>query len=607
MSDPFNFRIFDDESIVSTVNAELPIILGRQAQGEPDIGKILDVPSGRKLIIARFTETTIGRTHLHIEPVTDSRVSIRNINEYRSVYLTGLPPLGPREKVVTELPVVINFEKEGGKRIILNEIGKELKSSSSIIEPPLSSKSHRVIQTSLMKLSVDNVNKAELISWLDNALEVLQSAVDSDDFFQRSVNSAVEMVELDQAHLVLFHADECKIEASYSANPKLTLREPSRRILSIVQKEKRSFWQSFELVGKNSLSLEGVEAVVVSPVLDQGGGVRGALYGMRLFSTTATARDPIGEIESRLVELLAKVVATGLARLEQQKVAVAAKVQFEQFFTPQLAQQLSRVPDWDKGRDAHVTALFSDIRGFSRISERLDPAVTVHWIQDVLGMLSDCVLRNGGVLVDYIGDALMAIWGAPEEQPDHATRACTAALEMQACLPILNKRWEQRIGEKTELSIGMNSGLAQVGNTGSKRKFKYGALGSTVNLASRIQGATKYLKSFMLMTEATQKLLPPEFCTRRIAEIRPNNFEASVRVHELIVPDHPAWPRIKTDYERALHLYEVGQFKLAARMMGNWQVEFPDDGPALVLLYRSVNGMVEGRNPEHPCWSLKEK
>jgi len=607
MPETINIRIFDDESIVGSVEAELPIILGRQAQGEPDVGRIVDSAVGKKLIIARFTETTIGRTHLHIEPIAASKVSVRNINEYRAVLLTGMPSLGPREKFVCDLPTIINFEKEGGKRIILNEVGRELKSSSSIIEPPLSSKSHRVVQTSLMKLSVANIGRAELISWLDNALEVLQSAVDSDDFFHRAVKSAIEMVELDQAHLILFSGDDWNIEASHSENPKLPNREPSRKILQIVQREKRSFWQSLELIGKQTVSLEGVEAVVVSPILDQAGTVRGALYGLRLFSSTAANREPIGEIESRLVELLAKVVATGIARLEQQKVALAAKVQFEQFFTPQLAQQLSRLPDWDKGREAHVTALFSDIRGFSRISEKLDPAVTVHWIQDVLGMLSDCVLRNGGVLVDYIGDALMAIWGAPEEQPDHAARACTAALEMLACLPILNKRWEQRVGEKTELSIGMNSGMAQVGNTGSKRKFKYGALGSNVNLASRIQGATKYLKTYVLMTEATQKLLPPDFCTRRIAEIRPNNFEASVRIHELIAPDHPAWPRIKTDYERALYLFEAGQFKLAARMMGNWQVEFPDDGAALVLLYRSVNGMVEGKNPDHPTWVFKEK
>lgn len=607
MPDSINIRIFDDESIVGSVETRLPIILGRQAQGEPEVGTVIDSPSGRKLIIARFTETTIGRSHLHIESVNDSKVSVRNINEYRAVYLTDMPNLGPREKFLCEMPIVINFEKEGGKRIILNELGKELKSSSSIIEPPLSSKSHRTIQTSLMKLKVDNVEREELISWLDNALEVLQSAVDSDDFFHRAVKSAVEMVELDLAHLVLFGNDESKIEATHACNPKLPVREPSRKILEIVRREKRSFWQSLDFKSQNTVSLQGIESVVVSPIMDQNGGVKGALYGMRLFSPASVARDPIGEIESRLVELLAKVVATGLARLEQQKVAVAAKVQFEQFFTPQLAQQLSRLPDWDKGREAHVTALFSDIRGFSRISEKLDPAVTVLWIQDVLGMLSDCVLRNGGVLVDYIGDALMAIWGAPEEQPDHAARACMAALEMQACLPILNKRWEQRVGEKTELSIGMNSGLAQVGNTGSKRKFKYGALGSNVNLASRIQGATKYLKTFMLMTEATQKLLPPTFCTRRIAEIRPNNFEASVRIHELIAPGHPAWPRIKTDYERALHLYEVGQFKLAARMMGNWQVEFPDDGAALVLLYRSVNGMVEGKGADHPIWPLKEK
>jgi class 3 adenylate cyclase len=216
-----------------------------------------------------------------------------------------------------------------------------------------------------------------------------------------------------------------------------------------------------------------------------------------------------------LVEVLARGVAAGLARLEQEEAALAARAQFEQFFTPELTRQLARQPDLLKGRDAEVTILFCDIRAFSRISERLGPTQTVEWINEVIGALSDCVRAHAGVLVDYIGDELLAMWGAPEEQPDQARLACRAALDMLARVPKLNERWQPVLKEAMGLGTGINTGMARVGNTGSKHKFKYGPLGNTVNLASRVQGVTKYLKCKVLITEATQAKLDASFSSRR--------------------------------------------------------------------------------------------
>ncbi len=114
---------------------------------------------------------------------------------------------------------------------------------------------------------------------------------------------------------------------------------------------------------------------------------------------------------------MASGIAAGLARVKEEQAAAAARVQFEQFFTPQLAAQLERDPRLLEGRDADVTLLFADIRGFSHVSERLGPERTMAWIQDTMGALSDCVLAYDGVLVDYIGDELMAMWGAPRRKP----------------------------------------------------------------------------------------------------------------------------------------------------------------------------------------------
>src|SRR5205085_4342733 len=132
----------------------------------------------------------------------------------------------------------------------------------------------------------------------------------------------------------------------------------------------------------------------------------------------------------------------GLARQEQEQAAVTARARFEQFFTPDLARKLVDHPELLEGRDAEVSVLFADLRDFSRACERLGAGRALAWINDSLETLSRCVLAERGVLVDYVGDELMAMWGMPEAQPDHAERACRTALAMLAALPALNARWQ---------------------------------------------------------------------------------------------------------------------------------------------------------------------
>ena len=152
---------------------------------------------------------------------------------------------------------------------------------------------------------------------------------------------------------------------------------------------------------------------MATPLLDSKGAVIGAVYGDRRRPRGVLEQDLITELEAMLVELIASGVAAGMARLEQEHAALTARVQFEQFFTRELSEQLALHPDLLAGREAEVSLLFCDIRGFSRISERLGAEKTVQWIGDVMGVLSDCVLAHAGVLVDYIGDELVAMWRCP--------------------------------------------------------------------------------------------------------------------------------------------------------------------------------------------------
>src|SRR5262249_46830457 len=159
-------------------------------------------------------------------------------------------------------------------------------------------------------------------------------------------------------------------------------------------------------------------AVVAAPVLDPRGELVGVLYGDRRQGVGPGQQRPITRLEALLVELLAVAVAAGLARHRPEEAAEAARLRFQPVFTPERARHLAAQPGLSEGREAEVSVLVCDIRGYGRISERLGARGTVAWLGDVLEALSECVQAHQGVLVDYVGDELLAMWGAPAEQPD---------------------------------------------------------------------------------------------------------------------------------------------------------------------------------------------
>jgi adenylate cyclase len=372
-------------------------------------------------------------------------------------------------------------------------------------------------------------------------------------------------------------------------------------VLSSVCRDKKTCWEVPPAA--QGASLVGVKAVVAAPILNRAGEVIGAVYGDR--RQGGGRAGPITRLEAMLVSLLASGVAAGLARVEQEQAALRARVQFEQFFTPELSRHLEAEPRLLEGKDMEVTVLFCDIRRFSRVSERLGPARTGEWVGDVLNTLTRCVLAHEGTLVDYVGDELIAMWGAPVGQPDQAERASRAALDMLGKLPELSQRWQATLQEPVEVGIGLNTGVARVGNMGSDIKFKYGPLGNTINLGSRVQGATKYLKARLLITGATQARLGPDLRCRRLCRVRVVNINEPIELYELMGPG--ASEELKRGYEEALEQFEKKLFRPAARILGRLLAEYPEDGPTLLLNARVAHCLLEGTAHFDPVWELPGK
>ena len=379
-----------------------------------------------------------------------------------------------------------------------------------------------------------------------------------------------------------------EIVASHTRQPGGELNF-SRTALAHVLEERRTFYRTLD--GSPTQSLTGVEAVVVSPILDPRGEVVAAIYGQR-YRLLGAAGPAIQPLEAQLVQLLAAAVGAGLARQHQEAEAARSRVQFEQFFSSALANQLQADPTLLDGRDCQITVLFSDIRGFSGLSERLAPAETCQLVGDVMERLTARIVEHAGVVVDYVGDGLLAMWNAPAEQPDHAALACRAALAMLDELPSLNESWQATLGKPLGLGLGVNTGIARVGNIGSRRRFKYGPLGHTVNLASRIEGLTKHLGVSALISGAAWKELDDAFATRRLCRVRVAGIATPLDVYELhsAAGDDPQWKLRRDGYETALRQFESRQWAEACRTLYPLLAGQPEryDVPSLTLIGRAV-------------------
>jgi adenylate cyclase len=186
---------------------------------------------------------------------------------------------------------------------------------------------------------------------------------------------------------------------------------------------------------------------------------------------------------------------------------------FSLYLAPELVKEVASDPDRLRlgGEQREVTVMFTDIRGFTTISESLKPDQLARFLNEFLTPMTDIILAHRGTIDKYMGDAIMAFWNAPLDDPDHAANACRAGLAMRARLAELNVAWRQERGENSPLiniGIGLNTGHASVGNFGSDRRFAYSVIGDAVNLSSRLEGQTKAYGADTLISEETQKRAP---------------------------------------------------------------------------------------------------
>lgn len=263
---------------------------------------------------------------------------------------------------------------------------------------------------------------------------------------------------------------------------------------------------------------------------------------------------------------------------------------FGQYVAPSVIKQLLARPELVTlgGEERELTAMFCDIRGFTSIAEALSPSALVLLLNEYFSEMTEVIFRYYGTLDKYIGDAVMAFWGAPYPQPDHAERACYAALEMLRRLRALDTRWEAEGRPPLDAGVGIHTGPMLVGNLGSARRFNYTIMGDNVNLAARLQDLNRQFGTRLIVSESTYLAVRDKLVTRELDLIRVKGKRVPVKIYEVLGRSEQLdqFRELLGRFHRALETYRHGRWEAALELFEEVLRNFPDDGPSQIFLQR---------------------
>ena len=280
---------------------------------------------------------------------------------------------------------------------------------------------------------------------------------------------------------------------------------------------------------------------------------------------------------------------------------------FSHYVSPDVVSQLLKNPKALslKGEEKELTVLFCDIRGFTSISEKMNSQELGNFMNIFLTRMSRVIMKNNGTVDKFIGDAIMAFWGAPKEDPDHAIKAVHTALQLKLELNRMEKNHKMKNLPKISVGIGINSGVVSVGNFGSKERFDYTVMGDNVNLASRLEGANKNYGTTILISESTKNIIKKSFFCRYIDKVRVKGRQEAVDLYEPLSEGSPPddiLNQVKI-FEKGIKAYQHQNFQEAYQIIGTLHKNDPS------RLYQSYLDRIKGfiKSPPSAQWDGVER
>lgn len=356
-----------------------------------------------------------------------------------------------------------------------------------------------------------------------------------------------------------------------------------------------------------------VLSMVVGMVLPRVGAIKGLLFTSGLFASHILVAHWLFVSSSVWLNMVYPLLGltsvfislTVYHYLTEERERKKVRNAFSRYVSDTVINEMLKDPKRLKlgGQVKTLTVLFSDLAGFTSHSERLPPEEMINILSEYFGEMTERVFNHEGMLKEYVGDELMAIFGAPLEQSDHAARACEAALEMRERLRSLREEWEKVGRPPLKARTGVNSGPMLVGNLGSRYRFAYGVLGDNVNLGSRLEGLNKAYGTEILIGENTAELIKGGFLLRELDVVRVKGKKLPVRVYELLGNSDASLTeeqrRLLDLYASGLETYRQQRWDEAMSYFEDALGIIPEDGPSRVMVGRC---QIYQSSPPPPDW-----
>jgi adenylate cyclase len=305
-----------------------------------------------------------------------------------------------------------------------------------------------------------------------------------------------------------------------------------------------------------------------------------------------------------LVLLLTYLATTLFKYISETREKQQLKGAFSKYVNKDLVNQIMENPDLLQlgGAKKTITVFFSDIESFTSFSEKVTPEELVSQLNEYFEVMAAIIMKNNGTLNKYDGDAIMAFWGAPLDNPQHAINAAQSALECRHALGQLHQKWQTEGKPLLNFRVGLSTGDAIAGNVGSNERFDYTVMGDIVNLGSRLEGANKQYGTRAMISDATLAALGDTFEVRRLDRLRVKGKEQPVDVYELLAAKgtiSPEQQQFINEFHQAIEYYRNGKFQDAKARFEQLKAKAANDGPTQVYIERCEHFIA---NPPTEGW-----
>jgi adenylate cyclase len=483
------FRLVSADGQLSfELRAGLPLVLGRALSS--------DLPVLDPTVSRRHAELTIEPTGVTLKDLGSSNGTFVNGSRVTSTTLQ----MGDRVvfgKILFELqnlsPMLIDDGTAEVKR-------RAARAGTTVIRqvpvPDADLTLERALRASGVQPTIDETAVALpqherdrlKLTLLLEVSKALTRAITVDALLDKMLHFTFRLVEVDQASMLLLDEDNRLVERLSRVRDGGVMHDVPITLAQSALDQKSALLSDY--ASQNGGGVPS-RTSVCAPLIGGEGRSLGVLY---VDSANSTRRVDDDDLE--FLVAFAGIGAVALDNLrfaERSRHEALVRGNFERFFTPMLAARIAAAPESLRlgGERRNVAVLFSDIRGFTTLAARLSPLETARLLTEYFSEMADCVFKHGGTLDKFIGDEVMAQWGAPISEPDDADRAVAAALDMLAALHRLNAHWLSQGRPRLQVGIGINYGEAFAGYLGSERRLEYTVIGDTVNTAKRLCSAAQ--------------------------------------------------------------------------------------------------------------------